>query len=528
MKSRVKIPLSKSIIGERIFLAGLILLVASLPFSKFALSISQFVLAAGWLFSSRIWSRVGLFFRTPSAWMLSGMYLLFVLGMLYSTDLSHGFKEIRIKLPLLILPFLISTAPPLSRRQWNLVMGTFITAVVVSSFISTYILITRDIIDPRQITPYVSHIRFGLMLSLCFFACLFYAYKTLLWSMRLAMILLSAWILVFLVLLESATGVAITLILGAGMLVYMVFHKGRFWVRMGFLAGLAAFILIAVLFVRNVVYEEIIPPEKNLSALEKYTERGNPYFHDTLSTWHENGHYIFLYICEPELKKEWNKRSSLPYDGLDKQGHQLKYTLIRFLNSKGWRKDGEAVAKLTDDEVGAIEKGVANINYLRRSFFRARLSQIIYEYKNYQQRGDPSGHSMLQRLEYWKAAIGIIRDNPWLGVGTGDINQAFTDQYDKTGSPLDLEFRLRAHNQYLRIGGSLGIIGLTLFILFLLYPIFAARAWEEMLFMPFIIIVILSMITEDTLETQVGATFFAFFYAFLLWGRRNIFSKRKG
>ncbi len=525
---RAKLPLSKSIIGERIFLFGLILLVASLPFSKFMLSISQFILAIGWLFSSRVWHRVRLFFSTPSAWMISGIYLLFVLGMLYSTNLEHGFKELRIKLPLLILPFLISTAPPLSRRQWNMVMGTFVAAVVVSSFISTYILVTRDILDSRNISPYVSHIRFGLMLSLSFFTCVFFAYKTLLWSLRLFMILLAIWILVFLVLLESATGVGITLILGTGMLIFMIFHKGRFWVRMGFLAGLIALILTGFFFIREVVLEELTAPEQDMSALEQYTERGNPYFHDTLNTWHENGHYIFLYICEPELREEWNKRSQIPYGGVDKQGHQLKYTLIRFLNSRGLRKDGDAVIKLTDDEVKAIEKGVANVNYMRRSFFRARMSQIIYEYKNYQQHGDPSGHSVLQRLEYWKAAKGIISESPWLGVGTGDINQAFTAQYLKTDSPLDLKFRLRAHNQYLRIGASLGLVGMTLFLLFLLYPVFAARAWEEMLFMPFFIIVALSMITEDTLETQVGATFFAFFYSFLLWGRRNIFSRRKG
>jgi hypothetical protein len=37
----------------------------------------------------------------------------------------------------------------------------------------------------------------------------------------------------------------------------------------------------------------------------------------------------------------------------------------------------------------------------------------------------------------------------------------------------------------------------------------------------FFIIIFMSMLTEDTLETQAGATFFAFFNALLLFGRRR-------
>jgi uncharacterized membrane-anchored protein YjiN (DUF445 family) len=261
------------------------------------------------------------------------------------------------------------------------------------------------------------------------------------------------------------------------------------------------------------------------STLEEETALGNPYYHDTNSTWHENGNYIYIYICEPELKQAWNKRSDIPYTGYDNRDQMLKYTLIRFLNSKGLRKDAEGVNKLSQEEVTAIENGIANINYMQRSSLRARLSQIIYEYKNYQQHGDPSGHSVMQRLEYWKAAIGIIKEKPFFGVGTGDVNDTFKEQYQQMDSQLDKQFRLRAHNQYLRIGATLGIIGLALFLLMIFYPVIAARAWEEALFVPFLFIVLMSMITEDTLETQVGATFFAFFYAFLLWSRRSIFNR---
>ncbi|MFO8055477.1 MAG: O-antigen ligase family protein [Bacteroidales bacterium] len=517
--------INKAIFGERMYFFGLILLAVSLPLSKFTISISQFIIAIGWLFSSRIWQRVRYFLKTPSAWMISGIYILFVLGMLYSTNFEHGLKELRIKLPLLILPFMIATAPPLSRRQWNFVMGFFVASVLGASFVSTYILATTDILDTRNISPYISHVRFGLMLSLAFFTCVFYAYKTMLWSLRFLMIILAAWIVIFLVLLEAVTGLGITVVLGIGMLIVMALKEGKPWVRFSFVGSLVVLLILGIFFTNRIISEELKAPQVDFSSLEDTTARGNPYYHDSSSTWHENGHYIYLYICEEEMKKEWNKRSDIPYGGKDHQDHQIKNTLIRFLNSKGMRKDGDAVQQLSEEEVAAIENGIANINYMRRSSFRARLSQIIYEYKNYRQQGNPGGHSVMQRLEYWKAAIGIIHDHPWIGVGTGDINDAFNEQYKKMSSQLEREFRLRAHNQYLRVGAALGLIGLALFLLFLLYPVFAAKAWEEGLFMVYFFIVLMSMLTEDTLETQVGATFFAFFFAFLLWGRRNIFMK---
>ena len=524
----MKIALNKPLVAERLYLFGLVLLAASLPLSKFMISVSEFVLVAGWLMNSRLVERIRQFFRTPSAWMISAIYVLFVIGLLYSLDnMEHGLKELRIKLPIMILPFIIATAPALSRRQWNYVIGFFIASVLAGTGISTHILATTDILDTRNISPYISHIRFGLMLSLAFFACIYFARNTMLWYLRLLMIILPAWILVFLVLLESVTGLGITITLGILMLIYLVIRKGKKWVRLVSFISLVAIVVFAVFFARNIIKEELVAPEVDFSELEETTAQGNPYYHDTTSTWHENGHYIYLYICEPEMKETWNKRSDIPYSGLDKKDQKLKYTLIRFLNSKGFRKDARGVNKLTKDEIQAIENGIANINYIQRSSLRARLSQIIYEYKNYRLQGDPSGHSVFQRLEFWKAALGIIQEKPFIGVGTGNINQSFDKEYKEMQTQLDKEYRLRSHNQYLRIGATLGLLGLGLFLLFLFYPVLVARAWEEALFVAFLYIALMSMITEDTLETQVGATFFAFFYSFLLWSRRNIFTKRR-
>ena len=44
-------------------------------------------------------------------------------------------------------------------------------------------------------------------------------------------------------------------------------------------------------------------------------------------------------------------------------------------------------------------------------------------------------------------------------------------------------------------------------------------------YLVFFLIMVFSMLSDDTLETQAGATLFAFFMAFLLFGRKtkNVF-----
>ena len=101
-------------------------------------------------------------------------------------------------------------------------------------------------------------------------------------------------------------------------------------------------------------------------------------------------------------------------------------------------------------------------------------------------------------------------------MGTGDVPQAFSQAYDEIHSPLKEEFRFRAHNQYLAIAVAFGLVGLAFFLFVLLYPWCVSRRNHTYLYMVFLTIMLLSMFPEDTLETQAGATLFAFFMALLL------------
>ncbi len=136
---------------------------------------------------------------------------------------------------------------------------------------------------------------------------------------------------------------------------------------------------------------------------------------------------------------------------------------------------------------------------------------MFWEFRQYTVTGNPSGHSIMQRLEFFKTAISIIKKNFFIGVGTGDINDHFLQTYEEQKTTLLPERRLRAHNQYLTFFAIFGIIGFLWFIFSLIFPLIFLRKYNSFLYLSFFVIAALSMLTEDTLETQAGVTFFAFF-----------------
>ncbi|HRY99722.1 MAG TPA: hypothetical protein P5550_11765, partial [Bacteroidales bacterium] len=92
----------------------------------------------------------------------------------------------------------------------------------------------------------------------------------------------------------------------------------------------------------------------------------------------------------------------------------------------------------------------------------------------------------------------------------------FARQYELMGSTLDPKWRLRSHNQYLAVFAAFGLLGLLIFLGGLFLPPRWRRPEMPFLFASFFIIALLSMVSEDTMESQAGATFIAFFYSYLL------------
>lgn len=503
-----------------VYIFALILLVIGMPLSKFLMSLSQIILACNFLLEGGVIGKFKAFFKNKPALILSSLFLLHIIGLLYTSDFDYASNDIRVKMPLIVLPLIFSTSRPLSQKIIDVILQFFVAAILVGTLISTLILtgvIHRELVDIRSVSVFISHIRFALLICIALFISGYFFYHASKSIAKILWVAIAVWLIAFLIITESITGLAAFCFTVSIICIYSILKSPKKLVK---LSGVVIILLIGIT-IYSLIHQINSGTSKaealDVSKLETTTSRGNAYKHEVNSKLTENGNYIWVNFCNQELEESWNKRSSIKHSENDLKGNPIHFTLVRYLASKGLKKDGDAVESLSNDEVKAIERGVVNVNYQNVSSLTRRLHEISWELDMYKITGDPSGHSLTQRFEFWKAAVGIIKDNLVFGVGTGDMKIAFEAQYNKMNSPLAKESRLRSHNQYLSIGVAFGIVGLLWFLITLFYPMVLQGKTFDYLYITFLLIAVISFLTEDTLETQAGVTFYAFFNSFFLF-----------
>ncbi len=507
--------------GDHAVWAGILLITASLPLSKFGMSLGQFIIAGGWLLGGSIGAKFAKAFRQPVVWVLWGIYFLHLLGLWNTVNFDYALTDLRIKIPMFLMPLFFSSMNPLTAKQYRTVLIVLIAATLTSSLISVCIylnIIHRTVNDIRDISIFISHIRLALMVCISITSCLWFIRNSTSRNVKPLFIATIIWFIGFLILLESLTGLFILV----GGTVLFLFTR---IIRPGTATHLRvvfSIIVLGTLFTGVKLYQYVFIDSIKIitvdpKSLPLKTPLGGTYVHDLTRQDLENGNLVFLYVCESEMDSAWNTKSKLSMYGPNNKGHLLRMTLSRYLTAKGYTKDGTGVNKLSLQEIKDIENGIANPNDEQLSNLESRIGRLAWENRQYYFTRNPSGHSVTQRLEFWKAARHIITQHPWQGVGTGDVKGAFSDAYDEMDSKLDEKYRLRSHNQYLSIGVAFGLPGLMYFIFALIFPWLAMQKRRDFIYSAFLFIAVCSMLSEDTLETQAGVTFFAFLSAFLLF-----------
>lgn len=510
---------------RHIYFFSLSLLAVSLPLSVFLLSVAQISLLVNWLLENNFREKWKIALENKSIFAFIIIYSVHLVGMTYSTDWKYGLHDLQIKLPMLILPVIIGTSRQLSHNRFKQVLLVFCGAVLVSTLISSGKLFNwwgSPVMDVRDISIFISHIRLALMVNLAIFVLFWFIAGTDNNSFKVASFIAIAWLILFLVILKSLTGLIIFLALCLFFSVRWGMKTNNTLAKWFITVGISFLILFSATYLTHSIgrfykIEKIIPTD-----LEKVTANGNFYMHDTMSKDIENSSYTWLYVCEKELEPVWNKKSRLDYRGTDLKGQELRYTLIRYLTSKGLRKDSAGLNSLSDEDIRNIELGMANYIYSWKFSLYPRIYQLLWEVHQFRNGGNPSGHSFTQRLEYMQTAFDIIRNHFWMGVGTGNVAAAFEKQYIENNSKLDLKWRLRAHNQFVTFFLAFGVFGFIVVAAALVYPVFKEKAWKNYLMLLFILIAFLSFLNEDTLETHAGISFFAFFYAFFLYQKNEL------
>lgn len=514
---------------RKVYLIGLFLMSIGLPLSSVLVSSAQFLLALNWFIERDFKNKLQRLNTNKTVYLFLLLPLVHVLWLINTSDFVWALHDLKIKLPLLVIPLIIGTTKPLSTTELRWVLSTFIFAVFAGTTVSLAVLTgiyKIEITDIRGISIFISHIRFGLMIVLSIHIIGYYfitLFKNLSGNKKISLIILVLWFLTFLIILQSITGwVTLFALL---LYVFIISYKNIKIQSFRIFAWAILLVIIISTFsvVSKVYYDFYFTKTHNLSELPQHTAYGNRYLNNTTSQLKENGHYINILISHKELAQTWPEISSISYKGRDAKGFPISNTAIRYLTSKGLNKDRDGLLTLEPEDIKMIENGYASCVFRKNFIPYVKIYNVVWEIDRYIKTGNANNKSIVQRIEFGRAALHIIKNNFWFGVGTGDLRTSYKQAYDEINSNLKTKNRYRAHNQFITFFVTFGFFGFLATLISMFYPGVINYSKGGILLSGFLIIIFISILNEDTFETQAGVTLYIVFYTLFSFSKNKFY-----
>ena len=515
-----------------VYFVLLTILIISQVVSKFMMSGMQILLTVNWLLELiviqklKVKDKLSTFnwfdrltinqlstFNLLSAFLvLMGVHVVWLIG---TSNMSYALDDLFRKLPLLAIPVVILASKPLNNKQISLLLHLFVVTVFVATIIGVVRLLTIPDLPYRDTVPFISNIRFSLNICVAIVLLIWHlsthtfthshiqTFKhSNIQALKLSTIqaFLLLWFLFFLLLLRSYTAFIVMYV--TGWLMLLIYWRKMGKVRNWLLAAMATLTVVICVVTGCLVHSYYGDARSYKVALAECTVNGNAYSHanDGLV---ENGNIVNNYICREELESQWQKRSAMSIYDTTANTYTVFPTLVRYLNATGLTKDSVGVAALTDEDVTRIEKGIANPVYVDGMAVKKMMYVLLFEYENYRVYGNIRNSSMLERVELWRGAWRVFCDNPLFGVGTGDGVDELHRRLQADGSQI-ADTEKHAHNQYLTFLVSFGLVGFLLIAIAFYLAFRKIGLRRTPAYLAIIIILLLSFISEDTLETLAG------------------------
>ncbi|MDA1382935.1 MAG: hypothetical protein O3A22_03445, partial [Bacteroidetes bacterium] len=156
-------------ISEKILVAGLLITLASLPWSPFGTSCGTGIIALAWVVTAVNRSLI-----TPTNKLLTGamagLYVWHVVGLLWTDNLSEGLMTLKIKLPILIVTTALMTIRWDPNKWLPRILSVFVFSISASAIAGLvwgwWQISAGQTLHPSEWSPFISHIRMGILLSL--------------------------------------------------------------------------------------------------------------------------------------------------------------------------------------------------------------------------------------------------------------------------------------------------------------------------------------------------------------------------
>lgn len=444
---------------------------------------------------------------------LLSVYILNIVGLIWTQNIAYGLRELNHKMPFLIIPIYMVAAYPIQKNTRNIIFSIYIILITIGIIIGVINYAIDPYADTRLLIPSARNIAFGLNISLAVaFLCILTYKNELSKKISIPIIVIFVSFLFIASLISGIISLCILTIIGS---LAIMARKNKKSASIAF--GIVVLSVIASSVWLKMQYNDyFVPKESKQMPINETTALGNTYT-STITNFIENGFYVDKYSCPTEVEQAWKNRTGEDLNTTCNAQSPSSYTyasvIYRYLNSKGLKKDASGVKALSDKDIENIKHGVANIVYTEKFSLRPRLYQTFYEFERYFRTGEVHQMSIIQRLFWSNNALQIIKANILIGTGTGDTRDALVSPVIDSHPEL-CTTGCNPHNQFLYSLAAFGLLGLAALIFFMLYAPLRLHLFKNPEFCAFFIVALCWMFAESSFMSYEGMTFASLFMSY--------------
>ena len=112
------------------------------------------------------------------------------------------------------------------------------------------------------------------------------------------------------------------------------------------------------------------------------------------------------------------------------------------------------------------------------------------------------------RMAIYKCTLSIIKEEPIIGYGPGDVQKELNECYQQFETEAFVKKRYNTHNQYFDYLASFGVIGLAIILYSFFFYAKVANKADNRLYLNFLILFYIAMLTENILVRNTGIVLF--------------------
>jgi hypothetical protein len=450
---------------------------------------------------------------------LTSIFWLNLLGILWSKDINNGFQALYHKLPFLVLPLYICIISPLRKEWLRYIFSLYIIALVFGCCWGVVNYLTSAFPNPRLLIPFTDHIRFGLNLCFAIAVLSIIIYRNRHDRRCFWLIAIIIWFLIFIALAQMVSSIVVCCIIAiVGSFILLKNKNSKY--SIAFAVLLLGIVLSFGIWIASQYKDYFQEKEPFNVNLNQKTRLGN-YYKNTDDKFIENGYYVSKYVCEKEVGQAWKQRTGLSLEDSCNNGdgrYPYSFIIYRYLNSKGLKKDYDGVMSLSNEDINNIKHGYANVVYSKRFSLSSRLYRTFFEFERYYHTHHVSSMSIIQRYVCCKNALQVSKRNIFFGVGTGDIHYLLEKNLRETYPNYGIDNN-DPHNFFIFIFTGFGFLGLLVLWVFLLYPPCKLKLWRDKVFIVFFIVALCGMTAESSFELTSGMIFYSLLSSLLFFNK---------